>query len=265
MKKSLFLILAFLSAFLLIIRFGSPYLVSFFGLEPRAGIRVESTEVANVLLNGKDAGQTPFEDSNLTPGEYLVELKSDKAFWKGYVSLSGNTQSIVNRELSSTSASSSGEIITLEPGSGASIISTPLGSDVEINGKAYGKTPLLVKDLPTGEHTFLISHNNFLKRVIRALVIEGYVLNINVDLAISEPDFTKITATPIEVSRQVRVGNTPTGFLRVREQASIASKEIGRVNPGDTLILIEKLPNWVKVRIERGKEGFVSSDYIEEI
>ncbi len=265
MKKGIFLILILLSIFLIIIRFFSPYLVSYLGLEPRAGIRVESEKEAEVLLNGKKVGKTPFEDSNLKPGEYLVQLKSDSGSWKGYVSLEGKTQSIVNRELSSTPASSSGEIITLESGSGASVISTPQGSEVDIDGKIYGKTPLLVKDLPSGEHLFLISHNNFLKRVIRALVIKDYMLNINVDLSISEPDFTKITANPIEISRLVKVGNTPTGFLRVRSGPFLSSTEIGRVNPGDILTLIEELPSWVKIRIEGGKEGYVSSDYIEKI
>lgn len=265
MKKSIFLIFILLSIFLLIIRFGSPYLISALGLEPRAGIRVESQPEASVSLNGKEVGKTPFENSNLKPREYLVQIKSDKGSWRGYVNLEGRTQAIVNRDLSLTAASSSGEVITLEKGSGTTLISTPDSAQVEIDGKNYGSTPLLVKDLPSGEHTFLISHNNFLKRIIRALVIKDYVLNINVDLAISEPDFTKITATPIEVSRQVKVGNTPTGFLRVRNDPSVAGAEIGRVSPGDILILIEEVPNWYKVRIEGGKEGYVSSNYIEKI
>lgn len=265
MRKSIFLILTVLSVLLIGIRFGSPYAIKFFGLEPRAGIRVESENKAKVFLNEKEVGETPFEDSNLKPGEYLVELKSAQGSWKGYVSLQAQTQSIVNRELSSTLASSSGEIITLERGSGASIISTPDASQVEVDGKVVGRSPLLVKDLFPGEHTFLISHNNFLKRIIKALVIEDYVLNINVDLAISEPDFTKITASPIEVSRQLKVDNTSTGFLRVRSAPSLNSLEIGKVFPGDTLTLIEEVPNWYKVRTPGGKEGYVSSDYIEKI
>lgn len=264
MKKALFLILIFVSLIILILRFGSPYLVEFLKLQPRVGIRIEANPKARVVLEGKDLGETPFQDENLTAGEYLIKLESDSGSWQGYVKLTGGTLSVINRDLAQTPASSSGEIITLEKGNGATIISTPQGADVEVDGKPVGKTPLLLTSLAEGEHLFLISHNNFLKRNIRALVVKDYNLNINIDLAISEADFTQITTSPIQVSKEVVVKVTPTGFLRVRAGPNISSSEIARVAPGDILTLIEELSSWMKVRLPNGKEGYVSVSFVEK-
>ncbi len=264
MKKALFLILVFLSLIILSLRFASPFLVKFLKLQPRAGVRVEASPKARVILDGKELGETPFQDEGLTAGEYLIQLKSGSGSWQGYVKLISGTLSVVNRDLAQTPASSSGEIITLEKGNGVTIISTPQGADVEIDGSLVGRTPLLLPGLAEGEHLFLISHNNFLKRSIKALIVEEYKLNINVDLAVSEADFTKITASPIQVSKEVIVKTTPTGFLRVRAGPNINSSEIGRVAPGDTLTLIEELSSWTKIRLPDGKEGYVAASFVQK-
>lgn len=236
----------------------------FLGLEPRAGIRVQANQEAKVSIDQKDVGKTPFQGEDFIPGDHLVSLQADNSRWQGYVKLNRGTLSVVNRDLTETQASSSGEIITLEPGSGATVISTPTQSDVEVDGKGYGQTPLLIKDLASGEHTFLISHNNFLKRSIRAVLAVGYNLNLVVDLAISETDFTKITTVPIQTSMRVVVKDTPTGFLRVRAQPSVSSSEVGRINPGDILTLLEEVGSWDKIKLSSGKEGFISASYVEK-
>ena len=264
MRKIIFLILVFLSLIILAIRFGSTPLSKFLGFEPRAGIRVQANQEAKVLIDQKDVGKTPFQGEDFTPGDHLVSMQVDNSSWQGYVKLNKGTLSVVNRDLTETQASSSGEIITLEPGSGATIISTPTQSDVEVDGKLYGQTPLLIKDLPSGEHTFLISHSNFLKRSIRAVLAAGYNLNLTVDLAISEADFTKITTVPIQNNQQVVVKATPTGFLRVRAEPSVSGSEVGRVNPGDILTLLEEQGSWDKVKLPDGKEGFISVSYVEK-
>ena len=61
------------------------------------------------------------------------------------------------------------------------------------------------------------------------------------------------------------VKNTPTGFLRVRDKPSLNGLEIGRVNPGEKLILLEELSGWVRIRMANEKEGYVSSAYISKV
>lgn len=270
MRKTIFLILIFLSLILLVIRLSYKPLAKYLGTNERAGIRVESNIDSKVLIDNKEVGKTPFQDENLSIGEHLIELSANQATvssqvnWQGYVKLNKGTLSVVNRELGSSQSDSSGEVITLEEGSGVSVISNPSGSDVEVDGRGVGKTPTFIGVLSSGEHEFLIGHTNYLKRSIKANLVDGYKLNLSVDLSLSEPDLTKISTVPIQSSTQVVVKQTPTGFLRVRSQPSIDSTEVEKVAPGDTLTLLEEIPNWDRVRLSDGKEGYVSSTYVDK-
>ena len=270
MKKVLLSILVFLSVLALLIRFGTQPLIKSLGLEPRSGLRVESNKKAKVLINNKDMGNTPYQDENLTEGEVLVSLKNEESTgsgevaWQGYVKLNGGTLSVVNRELADIQSASSGEVITLTRGRGVTITSNPSSAQIFMDGKELGRTPLSISDIAVGEHQFLISKDNFLKRSIRATLVEGYNLVMNVDLAISDVDLSKIPTEPTLKTNEVVVKNTPTGFLRVRSEASLNGEEVGRVNPGDTLIRLEELPNWQRVRLKDGKEGYVSSAYTQK-
>ena len=264
MRKAAYFLLIFLSLILLLIRFGTKPIMDIFGLQPRAGLRVEASQEANVSIDGKEMGKTPFQGEDFKPGDYLVVLKKDDSFWQGYVKLNSGTLSVVNRELASTQASSSGEIITLQKGRGVTIISNPSQSEVSVDGKSYGRTPVQITDLSAGEHLFLISHLNFLKRSIRAVLAPEYNLNLIVDLAISSADFTQVATVPIESSPQVIIKQTPTGFLRVRASPSLESNEVGRVSPGDTLTLLEEISSWYKIRLPDGKEGYISSSYADK-
>lgn len=282
MRKVLLIILIFLSLLALFIRFGTNPLLKSLGLESRAGLRVEANKKAKVFIcqaqnpscqaSPQDLGSTPYQDENLSQGQYLVFLKDEestdsakeKFAWKGYVKLNSGTLSVVNRELAQTKAVSSGEVITLEKGKGVTLISTPSSAQVTMDGKDLGRTPISISEIEVGEHQFLISKDNFLKRSIRATLVEGFNLTINVDLAIAEVDLSKIPTEPIIKTPQVLIKQTPTGFLRVRAEANINSAEIGRVTPGETLVLLEEIPNWNKIRTKDGKEGYVSSSYTEK-
>lgn len=272
MRKFTISLLLFLSLIGILLYFGYPILVQRLGLQGRAGLKIDSNPKSKVLVNNKDVGFTPYQDENLTEGEYLVTLESQDASasgqlknaWQGYVRLNTGTLSVVNRDLSDSSTSSSGEIIVLEEGEGVTVVSTPSDSVVSIDGKERGRTPLTVSDLSPGEHQFIISHDNFLNRSIRANLVDGYNLKLSVDLALSEADLTKISAQPISQTQTVVVKKTPTGFLNVRETASTNGNIITKLKPGDELTLLEEVPNWDRIRTSDGKEGYVSSAYVEK-
>ncbi len=285
MRKILFATLVFVSFIALILRFGFQPLIEFLGLESRAGLRVESNTKAKVFICKttekcftndkqdasvyKEAGNTPLQDENFIEGEYLVSLKSEEStssakFWQGYVKLNAGTLSVINRELSDNPVISAGEVITLEKGKGVTVISIPFNAAVSIDGKNAGRTPLTVLDLSVGEHTFMIGKEDYLKRSIRVNIVEGFNLTMSVDLALSEADLSKIPTTPISSTVQVKVKKTPTGFLRVRSEPSVNSVEVGRVKPGDILVLLEEQSAWDRVRLPDGKEGYVASSYVEK-
>lgn len=269
MRKIIIALLIFLGIIGILLRYGYPILVERLGLQGRAGIKIDSNPKTSVYINGQKVAQTPFQDENLKEGEYLVELKVDEASssaqgWKGYVGLNAGTLSVVNREIGESQVNSSGEVITLASGSGVTIISTPTEATVLVDGVERGRTPLSISSLPSGEHQFIISHDNFLNRSIRANLVDGYNLKLNVDLALSEADLTQISSPPITANVELTVKKTPTGFLNVRQSASINAKVVVQVKPGDKLVLLEELPNWNRVRTSDGKEGFVSSAYVEK-
>ena len=264
MKKTLLLILLSLSMAALVIRFAPLGLEFFLGIKERGGISVYSTPAdASVFLDGLEVGKTPFEDKDLNAGEYAIKIEKDQAVWEGKVNLIAGTMTVVNRELSKALASSAGEVLTLRKGRGLTVISNPNDADLEIDGQAQGKTPLSV-NLASGEHTILVSHPGYLKRSSRALVPDGYNLIAAIDLALSEADLTTLTTPVINQTPQLVVKDTPTGFLRVRDKPSLSGEEIAQVKPGDTLILLEELPSWDRVRLSDGTQGYVSSAYVEK-
>lgn len=264
MKRAILWILILISILVLFIRYSSLIAEMVLGIKQRSGISILSTpDSATVFVDEKEVGKTPYEDKNLDVKEYKIKLEKDSASWQGKVKLTPKTLTIINRDLAKEQASSAGEILTLDKGRGATIISNPSDAEVEVDGKSFGKTPINI-DLNPGEHTIILSHTNYLKRSIRANLPQDYKLIVSVDLGLSEADLTTVSAPVITQTPEVVVKETPTGFLRVRDKASLSGKEIAQVKPGDTLILLEELSNWMRVRLSDGSEGFVSSTYVSK-
>jgi hypothetical protein len=264
MKKALLLCVIFISLTLLVARFSTLVMTRVLGVKERAGIRVLSKpEGADVIINGQVLGKTPFENNNMDVASFDVKILGIEGSWDGQVELKSGTLAVINRELAKEQASASGEVLTLEKGEGVTVISSPSAVDVEVDGKSYGQTPILVNVSP-GEHTFILSKANFLKRSIKAIIPTGFNLTLNVDLALSEADLTAVATPVLTMTPKVVIIKTPTGFLRVREKASIGSKEIGRVKTGDELTLLEELTGWFRIRMSDGKEGYISSTYAQK-
>ena len=264
MKKLIVFTLFLLSIFVLSLQFSST-ITKFLADKQKAGIKIMSVpEGAEVFVDGVLVGKTPFVDENLKQETVNVKLKSGFASWVRDTRLNSGTVTIINRELAEDEASSSGETLTLSKGGGVNIISDPSGSEVEIDGKIYGKAPIFV-NIGAGEHIFVLSKGGFLKRSIKALVPAGFTLGLNVDLALSELDLSNIATPSVTVTEKLKVLSTPTGFLRVRDKPNLLGKEIMRVLTGDELILLEDLNSWFRVRLIDGKEGYVSSQYVEKV
>lgn len=261
MKKYILLSLFTISLIVLLAKFA---LLILPGVGEKAGLRVSSMpEGAKVFVNEKEVGQTPYENTTLTNKEYTIRVSENEAQWQGKVKLNFGTMTIINREISKNTTMAIGEVLSLEKGKGVTVLSSPNTADIEIEGKYYGKTPLHL-DVEPKEYTFLISKQGFLKRSIKATVPENYRLILNVDLSISELDLTNISTQAITETPKLIVKNTPTGFLRVRDKASLSGKEIAQVSPGDELVLLEELPSWDRVRLSDGKEGYVFVSYVEK-
>ena len=264
MKKILLWILVLISLTALLVRFSGKIAEVLLNITPKSGISVMSEPPdAQVFIDNEEVGKTPYENQNLEPKEYLIRVEKDEMIWQGRVKLKEQTLSLVNRELSKDQTFSAGEILSLDKGKGLTVVSNPAGAEVEVDEKSYGQTPIFI-DVLSGEHTISVSHPNYLKRNIRAIIPSDFNLIVSVDLSLSEADLTTIVTPAIKTTPELKVLNTPTGFLRVRDKPSTSGKEIDRVSPGDILIMLEELPSWYRVRLSDGKEGFVSSSYAEK-
>lgn len=244
---------------------GKQILPDIFGVIPRGGLKVISSSEATVYINGLEVGKTPYRDDNLTVGEYLVRLVNNDSSWQGKIRLNKGSLSVINRSLAPSIASSSGESLVLDQGKGVVITSSPLGSDVEVDGKQIGKTPLSISSLLPGTHSFSISHDNYLTRVVDVVLPANLFLHINVDLSLVEKTESTIVTPTVAVVKKVVVKQTPLGYLRLRESPSISSKEVAQVSAGEELVVISESPGWIKVRLKNNLEGFISAQYTQKL
>lgn len=265
MKKTILFALFFISLSIIISRVAIKPVSELLGYKVKSGVKITSLPGGTVFINDKEVGKTPFQDENLSPGNYSVKITGSNELWQGDVLLTKGTVTVINRELAESIASASGEVLTLTPGSGMVVTSSPNGADLEIDGQSYGRTPLSINAIKPGEHVFILTHDNYLKRSIRALLPEKLSLHLDVDLAITEADLSsQQSPSPIVQIAKVTVVSTPTGFLRVRDRPSLQGLEVAKVYTGDKLTLIEDLTSWIKVRLDSGIEGYVSSSYIQK-
>jgi len=87
-------------------------------------------------------------------------------------------------------------------------------------------------------------------------ITEGWVNKKYVE----EPQ-PEISTNDAEVSGSVIIGDTPTGWLRVRSSANTGSEEVAKVNPGESFNLVDSSNGWFQIELPDGVTGWVSGQY----
>ena len=268
----------------------------------KAALQVLSEPKATVFLNDSHVGQTPYYDDQLKPEEYTLKLvpEGDGVIltWQGIIKLSPNILTVVDRNLGKSEDGSSGYILNLEPigdkeKAKISVISTPDGVVVNLDGEPKGFTPLSLEDVAEGERVLTISSPGFKEQVVKAKAVKGYKLMIDVQLAREEEEKEeeekeatssaeeekegeeekeeikedKEASPGAEMERPyVKIKETPTGWLNVRSEPSAAGKEetiITKIDPGEVYKFIESNDSgWYKIEYETGKQGWISGKYV---
>ncbi|HBP51615.1 TPA: hypothetical protein DD455_04780 [Candidatus Shapirobacteria bacterium] len=98
-------------------------------------------------------------------------------------------------------------------------------------------------------------------------VVKGYQLLIDAKLEREKKIETAITISPTPtriLGPKIRIKETETGWLRVRETASNGSLEVGRANPGETYEFVSEESGWYQI-VYKGKNAWVSAKYAEKI
>lgn len=269
-----------------------------------AALQVNTKPVANVFIDGKLVGKTPYQVNNLKPEEVTIKLIPESTTmpltsWEGRVKLNAGVLTLIEREFASSEAGSSGQILTLEKTknkneASLSVVSDPDGALINIDGEAKGFTPIAIEKAGTGDHQIKVTKEGFIEGIVKAKTVAGFKLIVNIKLAQAEvqPTVTptpaplpsgkvsptikvtpspkatispsaKITPTGGEIAKPyVVIKDTPTGWLRVRADASTSAAEIAKVNPGEKYPLLEEKSGWIKISFGDNKEGWVSGQYV---
>ena len=298
MKKKLIFLLV------LIIGFGIFLAVRFFILDKEndvGRIKILASPAATVFIDNVAMGKTPYENK-LKEGEYVIKLipegsGGDIASWQGKVRVYNHALTYVNRELGSSDITSAGEIFSVIPlekdrkknGLGEIYVETePAGAIVYLDNDEKGVSPLLLTDVPKGDHEVSVFMPGFFRRTHKINVDSGFKTNAVIKLAVDETqknieelqkenqdkkasesaqlketEDTKSTETESSGTTVV-IDETETGWLRVRSEPGLSGEEITRVNAGEEYEVIEESDGWYKIKTDDGKEGWISSEYATE-
>lgn len=139
---------------------------------------------AEVLLNGKVVGRTPFKDQ-LQEGEHILQLRRS-----GYVEAKKNIR-IASGKTTSV------PVIVLEIKSGSiQISSKPSGAKIMINGKHYGDTPFKLSDLKPGPYSIQLEKEGFDPAVRTVNLPPGENLDLMLNLDSNTGGMDIITQPP---------------------------------------------------------------------
>ena len=294
-RKVIFLvILVFLFFFAIV-------LVKFvIGRTPKTGVlEVQSVPQASVFLDNKHIGRTPFKDK-VEEGQYTIKIVPDQsiqtlAAWQANIRISPNTLTYVNRDLSDSELTSAGDVLWLEKisskQSDISVTTIPDGSSLLLDNNGKSVTPILLQNIPSGEHVLTVSSPGFLTRNLKIISTSGYKLIATMQLALSAsaPNETSTTPsatlTPAQGSKTststssgsvpseskdplrpyIVIKDTPTGYLRVRMEPSTSATEAARVKPGSKFSILSTKSGWYQITYEDVKKGWVSGQYVEKV
>lgn len=260
---------------------------------PKEGeLRVESTPNVSVFLDNKHIGSTPYNDK-ITAGEYTLRLVPDStnanvAPWQDKVTIGPNLLTFVNAVLNESELSSAVDVLWLEKSAAGkpelSVITNPDGASVVVDDITKGITPITVEDVTAGDHTLTVTSPGFLTRTMKIKLTPGYKLIASLKLALSANGTSDLTATASATPSPapsgtaatssgttqtppkpyVLIKDTPTGFLRVRMDPSVAATEAGRVNPGQMFHVYDEQSGWFQISYDGTNKGWISGTYATE-
>lgn len=270
MKRLLF---GTLAVFLLIIIFSAIV----FLLNRNSGkgaLQVTSQPKSRVYLNGKFIGETPLSkhqpDEMIDSGEYKIRLVPEGSQFDPFenkITMNPKTLTVVDRTFNIDGAASA-SIISLKKIAKEDleleVISFPERSRVFLDNNATGFTPIRLSNLTEGDHEIKLTRDGYQDKTIRIRLVKGFRLESQIFLGVIPGSESESDTIPTPSISKVLILSTPTGFLRVREDASTGSREIGRVSPGEKYDLTEEGNGWFKIKLKDGKEGWVSAQYAQK-
>lgn len=299
MKKKLLIVIALVVLFVLFI------FVRFFILDRQNAngkIKILSSPAATVFIDNVAVGKTPYEANNQKVGEYEIKLIPDEkdkntVTWQGKIPVYKNTLTYISRELGTSELTSAGEILTVvemkekpNGSTGEILIETePAGAIVYLDNDEKGVAPIVLQDVPEGDHELAVYLPGFFRRAQKIRVEKGYQVKAQFKLALDQTHKSlqdALDAERKEASAEAKVKeeakkdaaeeeettgslieilDTEVGYLNVRSEPSVNGEQVTQVNPGEQYEYTEQRNGWYNIILDDGTEGWVSGDYVTEV
>lgn len=246
----------------------------------KGALQVTSNQIAKIYLNGKLIGQTVnvegvmgYRKDLIDEGDYVIKLipiKGDFLPFEQKITISSKVLTVVDRNFGQTGLEN-GSVISLTPipdkkDAQISVVSFPDDTQIFLDNNLEGQSPIILKNITESDHELKLTKEGYKDKIVRIRTILGYRLEILVFMGIN-PEVATASATisspsaSIITTTKVLILNTPTGFLRVREAASIAAAEIAQVKPGESYDLLDEKSGWFKIKVSNNISGWISSQY----
>ena len=237
----------------------------------RSGLEIVSNPIAKVYIDGKEMGRSPFKSNDLKPGIVKVKiLNDDGKIWEREIRLEENVSTVISWNFEGENGSG-GYLLAMERAGegGALLINTqPENANVSVAGENKGYTPLRAENIGEGDKNISIAYPGYKNLNLIVKMVKGYQLIIDAKLIaekVVEVSPQPTVQSPITQSGpKIKIKETGTGWLRVREEANNSSIEIGRVIPGEIYEYMSSDADWYLIKF-KDKEGWVSAKYVEKI
>lgn len=244
----------------------------------KGALQVTSDPQSKIYLDGKSIGQTPLclceLKDMLDTGDYTIRLVPTEGNFLPFeqkIPINAKVLTVVDRSFAQ-GGESSGSVISLSKldnknDIGLSVISLPPSAKLSLDSGEIGDTPLKTSDVTESDHEIKLTKNGYKDKLIRIRTVKGYELNAVVFLG-SNPVAASQSASPLPSSlpsvTKILILDTPTGFLRVRDSASLGGNQVGQVLPGEKYDLLDEQSGWYKIKLKDATVGWVSSQYAQK-
>jgi hypothetical protein len=237
-------------------------------------IKILSSPAANIVINNKSIGKTPYEDT-IDTGDYIIKLipdaneASESATWNGKISVYQNTLTFVNRELGSDDLSSSGVVFSVKKmdqkptkkNTGEiEIKSEPDGAIVYLDNDEQGIAPLILSEVAEGEHELAVDSPGYFRRSQKIKVENGYRVIADYKLAV-DPTYKKVDKEQAEEDRK----KEEEALKKEKEKDATQSSELKpSISPTKspsaskgsfTISINETSTGWLRVRSKPSTAG----------
>ncbi len=157
---------------------------------------------ASVFIDGKSTGKTtPTTIRDLETGTHLVKVVKGELVGSKIIRVNANDIAEENISLGKAKG-------------GIKVYSAPVEADIYIGEKFYGRTPKVISDLSTGDHSVKLKKEGYIEINRNITVSGGDYATIKGDLV--KPASLKITSAPNNANVKLRgknIGETPISLI----------------------------------------------------